>query len=345
MKTILEELHANPPAREVRFIPGGAEARAADPAHPKIGMRTPYNSRSEDMGFIETVDPHAFDKTLADGADVMALWNHMPERVLGRRGNGTLRMVSTPDCLDSEVDLDPDDTDHQNYARRVTRGDVIGSSFGFRCIRDDVSTENGQPMRTLLECRLLDLSPVTFPAYPASVAERRALSEARALEHLTKHGIDVAEMLSILAIEPGAKVAEKHIPSVRRWIGVLEGSLPAPTVPLDVRRRRLMLIGRTHGIELRWTRPTLADFTDKAWGDLTAQEQAHIKSHFAYAPADASGFGDLKLPYKDPKTGKVDLDAVRNALARLSQTEGIPAEAKAKIKAMLEKHLGESQAA
>ena len=42
-----------------------------------------------------------------------------------------------------------------------------------------------------------------------------------------------------------------------------------------------------------------------------------------------------KLPYKDG-AGKIDLPHVRNALARLSQTQGIPASAKDRIRIMLE---------
>src|SRR5947209_4937315 len=58
-------------------------------------------------------------------------------------------------------------------------------------------------------------------------------------------------------------------------------------------------------------------------------------SSFAFVSGDTR-----KLPYKD-KDGNVDLPHVRNALARLDQTQGIPESEKAAIKAKLEKALGD----
>jgi hypothetical protein len=62
-------------------------------------------------------------------------------------------------------------------------------------------------------------------------------------------------------------------------------------------------------------------------------------SCFAYVPASAKGENgnksDRKLPYKNAD-GSISIDHVRNALARLDQTEGIPNEEKAKIRTMLQ---------
>lgn len=60
---------------------------------------------------------------------------------------------------------------------------------------------------------------------------------------------------------------------------------------------------------------------------------------FAWVPESAKGpngnKSDRKLPYKNAD-GTVDLDHVRNALARLDQTDGIPPEDKEKIRTMLQ---------
>jgi hypothetical protein len=73
---------------------------------------------------------------------------------------------------------------------------------------------------------------------------------------------------------------------------------------------------------------------NEAWGDVSFPD-----SSFAWVPDDAKGPDGIKsnrkLPYKDAD-GKVDLDHVRNALARLDQTDGIPAAEKEKIRAMLQ---------
>jgi len=55
-----------------------------------------------------------------------------------------------------------------------------------------------------------------------------------------------------------------------------------------------------------WSRPTLSDFTDKSFEELTAQEIGIIAGHFAWAAEyPPKSFGDLKFPHHDPKTNAV----------------------------------------
>lgn len=350
----IQELRNGLPRNERRVVVGGAELRAAGADKPaKIGMMIPFGTRSADMGFTEIIDPGAFDKTLSDGSDVACLWNHDSNWPLGRTGNRSLALSKSKDGLDGEVTLNPSNrTAIESFLPMVQRGDVAGSSFGFQTVRD--SWEYGEDpddvVRTLLEVRLLDISPVTFPAYPDSEAESRAAREERATLLAAVRGVDLVELRAIIAAAEEGHALAKHEPSLRRLIGVLTGMLPTPVVPLALRRRQLDLRFRDLRLEVRkvvdtaWSKPGLSDFTDKAWGDLTAAEKKKIGSHFAWAPADAATFGDLKLPYKEAN-GDVNLNAVRNALSRLPQTEGIPAEEKDKIKAKLEKILEDNKAA
>jgi HK97 family phage prohead protease len=249
----IQELRSSLPRRERRIVTGGAELRAAAGAPPKIGMRIPFGKRSEDMGFTEIIDPGAFTKTLQEtGSDVVALWNHDPLWVLGRQSNRTLTVSLGPDNLDGEATLEADDPMHQHFARRVARRDVVGSSFGFETMRDDWLTEpDGSVTRTLLEVRLYDLSPVTFPAYPDSAAESRALREARAATIAAVRGIDPIELAAVLGSLEDGHVAAKHEPSVRRWIDCLTAALPAVSVrslPAELRRRRLEHFAKRHGL-------------------------------------------------------------------------------------------------
>ena len=41
-----------------------------------LNLSIPYNSRSEDLGFYETLKPGCFNKTISDGFNVRALFNH-----------------------------------------------------------------------------------------------------------------------------------------------------------------------------------------------------------------------------------------------------------------------------
>jgi chromosome segregation ATPase len=72
----------------------------------------------------------------------------------------------------------------------------------------------------------------------------------------------------------------------------------------------------------------------EAFGDASFPD-----SCFAYVPDSAKGSdgkkSDRKLPYKNAD-GSVDLAHVRNALARLNQTDGISADEKARIQTMLQ---------
>jgi hypothetical protein len=70
-----------------------------------------------------------------------------------------------------------------------------------------------------------------------------------------------------------------------------------------------------------WSKPSLNDFTDKSWEELTASEKRNIAGHYAYAAnMPPVSFGDLKFPHHDTKSHAVVWSAVSNAMARLNQS-------------------------
>lgn len=249
----IDELRKSLPGRERRVIPaeaGSIEYRAAvGDVGPKIRMFVPFNKRSEDLGgFQEIIAPGAFSRSLKNAkggkrSDVVALWNHDPAWVLGRQSNQTLTVQETRDGLEGTVTLDAADPMHQHFARRVERRDVQGASFAFRTVQngDDWSSESdGTILRTLKEVKLDDMSPVTYPAYPASGAEKRSVLDVAAV----KLGLDFAELGNILAGAEGGKVARDAAGELRSWIVKLEGMIPEPPVPETDWRTRLMLRDR-----------------------------------------------------------------------------------------------------
>lgn len=144
----------------------------------------PYNSDSEDLGgFIERIDPSAFNKTLADGSNVYAFWAHDSSDVLASTEARTLILDNRAEGLHFSVECRADCAD--KYAA-VKRGDVAGVSFGFLTIRDEwdfSAGEAGPAIRTLKEVRLLEISPgVAFPAYQGAqsgAALRSLVAETR----------------------------------------------------------------------------------------------------------------------------------------------------------------------
>lgn len=141
----------------------------------RLGGYAAVFDQTTDLGWMgsERIAPGAFDDVLADAStDVRALWNHDPQYLLGRQGAGTLRLRADAHGLGYEVDL-PDTT----YARDVhvlaDRGDLDGASFAF--VPGEWSWDDQGEVRTHTRvARLVDVAPVTFPAYPGATTEARA---------------------------------------------------------------------------------------------------------------------------------------------------------------------------
>lgn len=169
---------------ERRTFLGDVEFRAAEngKAIRAVGYASKFNTLSQNLGgFVEQVAPGTFSKTLQE-ADIRALFNHDPNFLLGRNKAGTLRMEEDNVGLGYEIDL-PDTSAGRDVANLLERGDLTGSSFGFRTIEDEWGeTESGFPLRTLRSVALRDVGPVTYPAYSDSESALRSLAESRSLD-------------------------------------------------------------------------------------------------------------------------------------------------------------------
>lgn len=167
---------------ERRTFLGDVEFRAEEGSLRAIGYAAMFGSYSQNLGgFVERIAPGAFTKTIQE-ADVRALFNHDQNMVLGRNKSGTLRLKEDRKGLAYEIDL-PDTTLGRDLAKSLERGDISGSSFGFRAISDEWGeTEDGFPLRTLLQVALRDVGPVTFPAYTDASSSLRSLAESRNLD-------------------------------------------------------------------------------------------------------------------------------------------------------------------
>lgn len=168
---------------ERRYTRGDVELRAEADVPRMAGYAAKSNKLSQDLGgFVERIAPGAFRKTIGE-ADVKALFNHDANLLLGRTKSGTLRLDEDEVGLRYEVDL-PDTTLGRDLSVLLARGDVSQSSFAFRVVKDDWEVdEQDRPVRTLVEVKLFDVSPVTYPAYLDTEASMRAalprLADAR----------------------------------------------------------------------------------------------------------------------------------------------------------------------
>lgn len=155
---------------ERRLITTELRATETDGKRKIGGYAAIFNSLSVVLwDFREEIAPGAFAEAIAKN-NVRALWNHDTSEVLGASANKTLYLSEDATGLRFELEL-PDTQRGRDAYTLIERGDVTQMSFGFRSLPDGSEwriDEDGQYIRRLLKADLLEVSPVTFPAYPAT---------------------------------------------------------------------------------------------------------------------------------------------------------------------------------
>jgi HK97 family phage prohead protease len=194
------------------------ESRSEDGAEREyvVGYAAKFGVLSLDLGdFVERLDPGAFGivserRGRKKALETRALWNHDPNFPLARYP-GTLKLSVDDVGLRYEFPV-PDTTYGRDIASNIRAQIVKGSSFSFTVPSggDSWAVEDGRSVRTITKIdSLLDVGPVTFPAYPdadVKVAQRafdqyrqqreaevarRSLARSRAAEireYLRQHG-------------------------------------------------------------------------------------------------------------------------------------------------------------
>lgn len=141
------------------------------------GYAVVYGSGTEiGDSFREVFETGAFAKAIM--GDVRALFGHDRNRVLGRTVAGTLRLTEEPAGVRYEIDL-PETSDGRDMAISVARGDIRGTSFGFRSVRETWDDTTEPPTRTIHEAEMFEISPTAFPAYGDTSIALRSLDAAR----------------------------------------------------------------------------------------------------------------------------------------------------------------------
>jgi HK97 family phage prohead protease len=129
-----------------------------------VGVAAPYETLSAEMwGFREKIRKGAFDRSLAEN-DILALYSHEDEMLLGRTGSGTLTLRSTDAGLEYELSL-PNTSYANDLKALVHRGDIGQCSFGFIARAEEWDYEAKPNIRTLADVDLKEISFVANPAY------------------------------------------------------------------------------------------------------------------------------------------------------------------------------------
>lgn len=207
-----------PPIMERRFL-AESELRIADgPGGTRQirGYAAVFDALSQPMmGFREIIRKGAFKKTLRE-ADVRAHFNHDPNIVLGRNHAGTLDLREDDKGLLYAI-TPPDTQAAADLIKSIERGDVTQSSFAFQKVKDRWTEDKttNTVTRELLEVKLFDVSPVTYPAYTQTDVHVRAVLDSFGISSETL-AATLFKAQSGLALSPEERAAIAAIDDLLR---------------------------------------------------------------------------------------------------------------------------------
>ena len=145
------------------------------------GYAVVFDSPSENMGFIETIHRGAITEETIKNSDVLARFNHNPEKVLARSKYGSGSLSLMVDEIGVRYSFEAPQTQlGDELLEHLHRGDITSSSFAFTISPEKNSErwykKDGQLYRDIYKIdRLYDVAPVWVPAYEATTCNARSL--------------------------------------------------------------------------------------------------------------------------------------------------------------------------
>jgi len=213
------------------------------------GYAAVFNSPSQPLPFIETIEPGAFRDSLKSRNDVKLLWNHDTSVVLGSTRAGTLRLTEDTRGLLVEADL-PMTQAGKDAAISIQRGDVTAFSFGFRVPAGGDEWASASE-RVLKRVNVHEVSVgVAFPAYTATEGTANVRSMTELSEKILKlaelRGVSAEELTdALLALEAGEELTERQGDLLTDTLGKVLKKDPEVTNPqalLDLKKKQLDLL-------------------------------------------------------------------------------------------------------
>jgi uncharacterized protein len=216
-----------PNKKEERCILTNAEFRAGEKDGRKYieGYAAVFDVAADRGWYTEYVRKNAFNKTIKE-SDIRGLFNHDENYILGRNTAKTLEL-STDDHGLFFRDYYNSDAEwiRGQVVDPIVRGELSQCSFSFKVVGENgqkwftekYKNSNGieidRDARELLELRLYDLGPVTFPAYETTIVSARSLFE--------ENGIDI-DMLSqaLLRTSKGQILSPEHREMIKKSVEI-----------------------------------------------------------------------------------------------------------------------------
>ena len=132
------------------------------------GTAAVFNTFTDIMWFEESIKKGAFEETIKND-DQMALINHDSNFPIASTRNKTLELWEEKDGLKCKIVLNMNVSYSRDLYENVRNKLIDKMSFGFFILREEWITEEDSPTKKaqsiILKARLIEVSPVPFPAY------------------------------------------------------------------------------------------------------------------------------------------------------------------------------------
>ncbi len=196
------------PEREnlYRCVPAGVELRSAgdegDDQPVMTGHFAVFNQWTEinsifEGRFLERFAPGSLKKTISENRDAMrVLFQHGFDPAIGDKPLGPIRELRE-DGTGAFYEVPLLDADYvRNSVLPGLEAGLYGVSFRFSVIREEIDKEpepsehnpDGLPERTVIEARVREFGPVTFPAYEGASASIRSVTDELLVSRLSSDG-------------------------------------------------------------------------------------------------------------------------------------------------------------
>lgn len=167
------------------------------------GLATLYNFSTDLYFFTLSIDRQAFAESIGRADDIVALYNHDLNLLLGRYPTTLKLEWDRPDGLWTETKL-PDHYIGRFVDEGLSRGDINQMSLAFDIREEEMIREDGKPTHYhVKKADLIDISAVTFAQIPETSVEvvsgefkgtpeqkAKALHDALAERHVEQSAAD-----------------------------------------------------------------------------------------------------------------------------------------------------------
>lgn len=211
-------------------------AKTDEKRHLLSGYAIVFDSPSENMGFIETVDSHALDDVDLS-KNVFALYNHDFNNVLGKTGKNLTLNVDEKGLFFS-LELLPSD---EHIFELVKDGIINKMSFGFIVDKDNWQDSTHRTILKIKELQEISLVPV--PAYEGTdIVAKRELDMSEKTEETQEENSNIQQGEK-RNMQTFNKAQDTESQEVRNFNAYLEGKIEkrdlttvngAPIIPQEL---------------------------------------------------------------------------------------------------------------